>query len=62
MLGNEADGSGLGLPIVREIARQHGATVALEDAHPDQRPPGTRFSVRFDLSGAMADRTRSTAD
>ena len=51
VLGNEADGSGLGLPIVREIARQHGATVTLEDAHPDQRPPGTRFSVRFDLSG-----------
>ncbi|MGJ7581754.1 sensor histidine kinase N-terminal domain-containing protein [Variovorax sp. RHLX14] len=50
VLGNEADGSGLGLPIVREIARQHGATVTLEDAHPDQRPPGTRFSVRFDLS------------
>ena len=51
VLGNEADGSGLGLPIVREIARQHGATVTLEDAHPEQRPPGTRFSVRFDLSG-----------
>jgi two-component system sensor histidine kinase TctE len=50
VLGNEADGSGLGLPIVREIARQHGATVTLEDAHPGKRPPGTRFSVRFDLS------------
>src|SRR5690606_16949565 len=24
-LGNDADGSGLGLPIVQEIARQHGA-------------------------------------
>lgn len=50
VLGNEADGSGLGLPIVREIARQHRATVTLEDAHAGQRPPGTRFSVRFDLS------------
>ncbi len=48
VLGNEADGSGLGLPIVREIARQHFATVELEDAHPQQRPPGTRFSLRFD--------------
>ena len=27
-LGNEVDGSGLGLPIVREIARQHFATVS----------------------------------
>jgi two-component system sensor histidine kinase TctE len=48
VLGNEADGSGLGLPIVREIARQHFATVQLEDAHPGQHPPGTRVSLRFD--------------
>ena len=46
-LGNEADGSGLGLPIVLEIARQHGATITLEDAHPGQTPPGICFSVRF---------------
>jgi two-component system sensor histidine kinase TctE len=46
-LGTDADGSGLGLPIVLEIARQHGATVHLEDAHPGQTPPGTRFIVRF---------------
>ncbi len=50
VLGNEADGSGLGLPIVREIARQHQATVTLEDAHPGAHPPGARFSVRFDTS------------
>jgi two-component system sensor histidine kinase TctE len=50
VLGNEADGSGLGLPIVREIARQHYATVDLEDAHPGQHPPGTRFSLRFDAN------------
>ncbi len=46
-LGTDADGSGLGLPIVLEIARQHGAEVVLEDAHPGQHPPGARFSVRF---------------
>jgi two-component system, OmpR family, sensor histidine kinase TctE len=46
-LGTEADGSGLGLPIVLEIARQHGASVQLDDAHPGQLPPGARFTVRF---------------
>lgn len=50
VLGNEADGSGLGLPIVREIAHQHRAQVLLEDAHPGLTPPGTRFTVRFDTS------------
>lgn len=48
VLGNDADGSGLGLPIVCEIARQHNATVSLEDAHPGKKPPGSRFSVRFE--------------
>ena len=33
-LGSEADGSGLGLPIVMEIAAKHHAEVLLEDAHP----------------------------
>ena len=46
-LGTDADGSGLGLPIVLEIARQHGADVRLDDAHPGQNPPGACFSVRF---------------
>jgi two-component system sensor histidine kinase TctE len=49
-LGTEADGSGLGLSIVQEIARQHSAEVTLEDAHPGaQAPdtPGTRVAVRF---------------
>ena len=46
-LGNEADGSGLGLPIVLEIARQHHATVALDDSRPGQTPPGACFTVRF---------------
>jgi two-component system sensor histidine kinase TctE len=35
---------------VREIARQHRATVLLEDARPGVNPPGARFSVRFDTA------------
>ncbi len=50
-LGTGVDGSGLGLPIVREIALLHGAAVAVEDAHPRQTPPGARFSVRFAHGG-----------
>ena len=46
-LGSEADGSGLGLPIVMEIARQHGAQVLLQDARPGHTPPGALFTVRF---------------
>ena len=46
-LGTEADGSGLGLPIVLEIAQQHQATVTVEDARPGQPAPGASFSVRF---------------
>ena len=53
-LGSEADGSGLGLPIVLEIASKHDAEVRLEDAHPGQNPPGARFSVRFAASEGMA--------
>jgi two-component system sensor histidine kinase TctE len=47
VLGTEADGSGLGLPIVLEIARQHHATITLEDSRPGQSPPGACFTVRF---------------
>jgi two-component system sensor histidine kinase TctE len=46
-LGTEADGSGLGLPIVLEIARQHRADVTVDDARPGQNPPGCSFTVRF---------------
>jgi two-component system sensor histidine kinase TctE len=46
-LGTETDGSGLGLPIVLEIASQHHAIVTLEDTHPGQTPPGACFTVRF---------------
>jgi two-component system sensor histidine kinase TctE len=50
-LGNDADGSGLGLPIVLEIAQQHGAKVSLEAAQPGRPMPGARFSVRFPSVG-----------
>lgn len=46
-LGTPADGSGLGLSIAQEIARQHQARIEVEDLHPGQHPPGTRFTVRF---------------
>lgn len=46
-LGTNVDGTGLGLSIVREIAAQHRAEVAVQDAHPGQQPPGARFTVRF---------------
>ena len=51
VLGTEADGSGLGLPIVLEIARQHHATVAVDDSRAGQTPPGTCFTVRFASTG-----------
>jgi len=47
VLGTGVDGSGLGLPIVREIATQHGATIEVDDARPGEQPPGTRFTVTF---------------
>jgi len=47
ILGTEADGSGLGLPIVMEIAHKHGATVQLQETHPGQHPPGAQFNVVF---------------
>lgn len=46
-LGTNADGSGLGLPIVLEIARQHGAQLSVEDARPGQVPPGACFTLRM---------------
>ena len=49
-LGTEAEGSGLGLPIVLEIAQLHEASVALDDAHHGKTPPGALFTVRFDTS------------
>ena len=48
ILGTEADGSGLGLPIVLEIAHKHGAAVDLQETHPGQKPPGAQFNVVFE--------------
>ncbi|MFP5461760.1 MAG: sensor histidine kinase [Gammaproteobacteria bacterium] len=47
ILGNETSGSGLGLPIVAEIADQHGARVSISDGGPADAPRGTKFTVRF---------------
>ena len=46
-LGTNVDGSGLGLAIVEEIAKQHAATVTIEDAMPGHSPAGTRVTIRF---------------
>ncbi|OSZ64089.1 sensor histidine kinase [Hydrogenophaga sp. IBVHS2] len=46
-LGTNVDGSGLGLAIVQEIAQQHGATVHMEDSHPERAQRGLRVSVKF---------------
>ena len=61
-LGTNVDGSGLGLPIVREIARQHDAEITLEDAHPGQTPPGTRVNVRFVVSEEISAAAGSEAE
>ena len=52
-LGTNVDGSGLGLAIVLEIAKQHDASISIEDTAPTGHslaPPhgsGTRIAVRF---------------
>jgi two-component system sensor histidine kinase TctE len=54
-LGTNVDGSGLGLPIVLEIARQHRASIVIEDARPGHAAPGTRVNVRFEVAGTEAE-------
>ncbi|MCR5884726.1 sensor histidine kinase N-terminal domain-containing protein [Rhizobacter sp. J219] len=66
-LGTNVDGSGLGLAIVKEIAQQHHAEIALEDANLRLRSgiltdhgdaafgPGARFTVRFAAAPASDD-------
>ena len=62
VLGTNVDGSGLGLPIVLEIAQQHAASVSIEEAHPGQQPPGTRFNVRFMIGEAHEAENESGRD
>ncbi len=52
ILGSGQPGSGLGLPIVREVARLHDATVTLEDG---ENGRGARFVIRFPhhMAGAI---------
>jgi two-component system sensor histidine kinase TctE len=47
VLGTGVDGSGLGLPIVLEIATQHRATIEVDDVRPGEMSPGARFTVTF---------------
>ncbi|WP_169808659.1 sensor histidine kinase [Microtetraspora niveoalba] len=49
----DAGGSGLGLPIAREIAEAHGGTLILEDS-----PCGARFVARFPRPIALPATTR----
>jgi two-component system sensor histidine kinase TctE len=49
-LGTNVDGSGLGLPIVKGIAQQHGATISIDMAHPGQTWPGACFTLRFGIT------------
>jgi two-component system sensor histidine kinase TctE len=42
--GSRADGCGLGLPIVKQIAERHGASIQLADAHGGH---GLSVTVRF---------------
>jgi two-component system sensor histidine kinase TctE len=53
-LNNRVDGSGLGLAIVQAIAKQHNASVIVEDARPSQVPVGTRFTIRFEIRSAAS--------
>ena len=46
-LGTNVDGSGLGLPIVKEIAQRHGATISIDATFEHQTPPGACFTLRF---------------
>ncbi len=62
ILGSNVQGSGLGLSIVREIAQQHEAQIAIVDnpQHQDPQYPGCIFRVSFNMNphaSLMEDRT-----
>lgn len=59
VLGSQVDGSGLGLPIVREIAEQHRASVVLRDNPNGQ---GTMAVVTFPRRRARRDDEPQPAD
>ncbi len=42
-------GNGLGLSLVRAVARRHGGTVTLADSFPGLRPPGLKVRVEIPL-------------
>jgi two-component system sensor histidine kinase TctE len=56
---NTIEGSGLGLAIVREVAQQHDAEIAVDEAQPRAAPaapgfgPGTLITVRFPAPAAL---------
>jgi two-component system sensor histidine kinase TctE len=58
VLGTGAEGSGLGLPIVRGIAHLHGASVALEQ---NPRERGTVARVTFPQAQGAPQRLRPAA-
>lgn len=47
VLGTDADGSGLGLPIVKTLAERMGGSITLHDASLEPGAPGLRVQVRF---------------
>ena len=53
-LGTQVDGSGLGLPIVNEIMKQHQGEIQIEAVHPGAPMPGTRISLRFQIRDSQA--------
>jgi signal transduction histidine kinase len=42
-------GNGLGLSLVRAVARRHGGTVTLADNHPGQKPAGLKVQIEIPL-------------
>jgi len=52
----KADGTGLGLPIARQIAAAHGGSLTIESAPGD----GTRVEVRLPLTAAPGTSQEST--